>query len=305
MSKSLQAVIGLIVMAGIAFFIFRVVVPKMQNSLDSPEIDKTIFIDTEGAVTDSVCSDSVYLAEKAFVAKVNTDNALLLQFQKLIADQVHSYAITMNLENYKNLKISNISCTGYSESHFIVSYTCDYMSDRIRYAYLYQLSDSSYIAVVGATDEKNKDFSYLFGASHFLKGKAEVQLPMKRYGRRSTFALYTQVIDDIGRVVNTDMMYNSVCDDGELVAYSETEGWVLLGDSLRIVSRFPKEINFMGGFHDGLAKARKGTTAPGLFSPDDRWGYIDQQGKWVIEPQYGIVYDFAFGKAKVGIVKTK
>lgn len=167
------------------------------------------------------------------------------------------------------------------------------------------LNDSSYIAIVGSANLETKDFHFFFGVSNFKQGRAEVKIPQAFSGRRSSIVLKNEVIDDIGRTLHSNLSFKSVSDNGNIIGLKEDGKWIMLDKASNEVLTFPQEISYIGGFHNGLARARKSQTNPGLQSPDDRWGYIDTTLNWKIKPIYANAEDFKCGKAKVGILKNK
>lgn len=301
----LQAILGIVVMGILAWIVFRFVVPSMQSSFDSPPVERYAFINVQGIETDSVSMDSAAVAQRHFADSINANPALLEKFTKLVSDEIHAYARNMNMTKYTDIVIHDLKCIGYSEKHIELSYHCDYLPERTRYAYLYFPGDSTFFPVVGGADTEEKTFNFFFGISHFHKQKAQVEISMNRPGRRLTITLHNEIIDDIGRVVKHGLMFPSLSDDGTIVGYSPSGEWVRLDEQLQTAAHFPKEISYVGGFHEGLARARKSKTDPGLFAPEDRWGFINLQSEWQIEPEYGYAEDFLYGRARIGILKPE
>ncbi len=304
-NKLLQSIIALVFLGALSSIIFLFVVPRFQSTLDSPEVERYAFIDISGNLSYSLGVDTACLKELDIIERTNKNKEIINKFGKLITEQVTSYALTLNLEAYKNATLSNFTCTGYSENHFEVKYNCSYRPDYDRYAYLYMLNDSSYMAIVGSANLETKDFHFFFGVSHFKQGRAEVKIPQAFSGRRSSIVLQNEVVDDIGRTLHSNLSFKSVSDNGNIIGLTEDGKWVMLDKTSNKIMNFPQEISYLGGFHNGLARARKGQTNPGLQSPDDRWGYIDTTLNWKIKPIYANAEDFKCGKAKVGILKNK
>jgi len=304
-NKLLQSIIAIVFLGTVASFIFLFVVPHFQSKLDSPEIERYTYIDISGHITDSIIADAACIKELNIIEQTNKNKNLINLFEKLITEQVNSYALTLNLDAYKKVTLSNFTCTGYSENHFEVKYNCSYRSDYDRYAYLYMLNDSSYIAIVGSANLDTKEFHFFFGVSNFKQGRAQVKIAQTFSGKRSSISLYNEVIDDIGRTINCNLTYKSLCDNGNIIGLKEDGKWVMLDKTSKEILIFPKEISYISGFQNGLARARKSQTNPGLQSPEDRWGYIDTTLNWKIKPMYAYAEDFKCGKAKVGILKKQ
>ena len=58
----------------------------------------------------------------------------LVTLTKLVSDEIHTYARNMNMTKYIDIVIHDLRCIGYSEKHIELSYQCDYLPDRTRYA---------------------------------------------------------------------------------------------------------------------------------------------------------------------------
>ena len=300
-----QAIIGFVAIGALALVIFRFLVPSVQSSFDGPPVERYAFTDVQGVETDSVSKDSAAVAQRHFADSINADAALLKKFTKLVSNEIHTYARNMNMAKYTDITIHDLKCIGYSEKHIELSYQCDYLPERTRYAYLYFPGDSTCFPVVGGADTEEKTFNFFFGISHFHQHKAQVELSMNRPGRRLTITLHNEIVDDIGRVVKHGLMFPSLSDDGTIVGYNASGEWVRLDEHLETAAHFPKEISYVGGFHEGLARARKSKTDPGLVAPEDRWGFINLQSEWQIEPTYGYAEDFLYGRARIGILKPE
>lgn len=104
------------------------------------------------------------------------------------------------------------------------------------------------------------------------------------------------VIDKTGKIlIGPGLAYAGKPGNGMIPVHDGTSARFVDHDN-RTLIELPDSVSIADPFSDGLAKVNQGEDRYGMFS---RWGYVDRQGKLVIEHRFDEATDFSEGLAAV------